>query len=42
VQLLSDDARHVKKQKMSHYEKTLLSDLLVRTHRSNIITIDRI
>ncbi len=42
VKLHTADTRYVKKQTMSHYEKTLPSQLFVRIHRSSIIAIDRI
>ena len=42
VKLHTVDGRHIKKQTMSHYEKTLPSGLFVRIHRSSIIAIDRI
>jgi two-component system LytT family response regulator len=42
VKLYTDDGRYVKKQTMTHYEKTLPINLFARIHRSSIIAIDRI
>jgi two-component system LytT family response regulator len=42
VKLYTVDQRHIKKQTMSHYEKTLPTELFVRIHRSSIIAIDKI
>lgn len=42
VKLHTAETRHIKKQTMSHYEKTLPTELFVRIHRSSIIAIDRI
>jgi two-component system LytT family response regulator len=42
VKLHTEDGRFVKKQTMSHYEKTLPISSFARIHRSSIIAIDRI
>jgi len=42
VKLYTNDGRYVKKQTMTHYEKTLPDNSFVRIHRSAIIAIDRI
>jgi two-component system LytT family response regulator len=42
VKIFTDDHRYVKKQTMSHYEKSLPGNLFFRVHRSHIIAINRI